>query len=250
MKPLLVLCAAIAVSGCALIGPARDVVPTIKVAGSDPGKTLIVVLPGIGTDAEDLRDQGIPAAIQRGWPEADVLLVDATFQYYRTGVMVPRLRDAIEKARAEGYREMWLAGGSMGGLGVLLYEWHYPGEMAGIVLLSPFLGDDVPEQVRAAGLDRWEPGPPPSKMNGDNFEQLVWTMIKDWRQQPELARRAWLVCGTEDRLFPDVQLLAPRIPPNQYLTSPGGHDWAYWVPAAESTFRRIAEQRRVATTSR
>lgn len=250
MKTLLPLLAAVALSACTILGPARDVVPTIKVPGSDPGQALVVVLPGIATDEEDLRDEGVAAAIQRGWPEADVLLVGATFQYYRTGVMVPRLRDAIVKARAEGYREIWLAGGSMGGLGVLLYEWHYPGELTGLVLMSPFLGDDVPEQVREVGLERWQPGPLAPKMDGDNFEQHVWSMIKGWRQRPELGRRAWLVCGTEDRLFEDVQLLAPEIAQGQYLPGPGGHDWAYWIPAAESTFRRIAEQRRLAAAAR
>lgn len=250
MKTFFALLAAAALSGCTVLAPPREVIPSITVAGSDPGKALVAVLPGMATSAEDLRDEGIAAAIQRGWPQADVLLVDATFQYYRQGVLVPRLHRLIGQARASGYREIWLAGGSMGGLGVLLYEWAHPGEMAGLVLISPFLGDDVPAQVRQGGLAQWQPGPLAPQMDGDNFEQHVWVMIQGWRAHPELARRVWLVCGTEDRLFQDVQTLAPEITPGQYIASPGGHDWAYWVPAAEDTFRRIAEQRRLAAARR
>jgi len=230
---------------CSFIGSPKDPVPTVKVAGTEPGRALVVVLPGFIYDADDLRDEGVADAVHRGWPGADVMLVGATFPYYRTGQLVPQLeKNVIGPARAQGYREIWLAGGSMGGMGVLLYEWAHPGELTGIVLMSPFLGDDVLDEIREAGLANWQPGELAPQMDGDNYERHVWNMIKGWRTHPELARRAWLVCGTEDRLFEDVQLLAPEIPPGQYLASPGGHNWAFWLPAAEDTFRRIASRPR------
>lgn len=248
LAPLAILLLA----GCSVIGPPKDPVPTVKVAGTEPGRVLVVVLPGFIYDADDLRDEGVADAIHRGWPEADVLLVGATFPYYRTGQLVPQLeKNVIGPALAQGYREIWLAGGSMGGMGVLLYERAHPGQLTGIVLMSPFLGDDdLLDEVRATGLAHWEPGELSPQMDGDNFARHVWAMIKGWRQHPELARRAWLVCGTDDRLFEDAQLLGPEIPPGQYLTGPGGHNWKYWLPAAEDTFRRIAGQRRVAATRR
>ena len=229
-------------SACSVIGPPRDPVPTVMVPGSEPGRALVVVLPGFIYDADDLRDEGVADAIHRGWPGADVMLVGATFPYYRTGKLVEQLeKNVIGPARAQGYREIWLAGGSMGGMGVLLYEWTHPGELTGIVLMSPFLGDgDLLDDIREAGLANWQPGELAPRMDGDNYQRHVWNMIKGWRARPELAQRAWLVCGTDDPLFEDVQLLAPEIPPAQYIPGPGRHNWKYWLPAAEDTFRKIA----------
>lgn len=203
------------------------------------------MLPGFASSAEEMRDKGVAAAIHRGWAGPDVALVDATFAYYRSGVLVPQLHDqVIAPARAQGYREIWLAGGSMGGMGLLLYEQAHPGELQGLLLMSPFLGDDaLLDEIRAAGLAGWEPGAL-APIDGDNFARHVWVMLKDWRHKPELAGRAWLVCGTEDRLFEDVELLAPLIPRGQYIASAGGHSWDYWLPTAENTFRLIASRRR------
>ena len=47
----------------------------------------------------------------------------------------------IAPARARGYAGVWLAGASMGGMGTLLYERSRPGELDGLVLLAPYLGD-------------------------------------------------------------------------------------------------------------
>jgi pimeloyl-ACP methyl ester carboxylesterase len=242
MKTLAAACAALALAGCAFFGPARDPVPTVLVPGAEPGRVLVVVLPGFADDADDLQEQGVAAAIHRGWPAPDVMLVGATFNYYRTGQLVPQLeKNVIGPARQRGYRDIWLAGGSMGGMGVLLYEQVHPGEVTGLLLMSPFLGTDaVLDEIREAGLAQWDPGPLAPTMDGSNYERHVWNMIKGWRATPGRARRAWLVCGTEDRLFRDVQLLAPEIPPEQFLVKPGGHDWDYWIPAIEDTFRRIA----------
>lgn len=233
-------------SACSVIGTPRDPIETVKVPGTEAGGALVVVLPGFIFDAHDLRDEGVADAIHRGWPGADVVLVSATFPYYRSGQLVPQLHQhVIAPARAQGYREIWLAGGSMGGMGVLLYEWTHPGELTGIVLMSPFLGaDDLLDDIRETGLSQWQPEALAPQMDGDNYQQHVWNMIKGWRQRPELARRAWLVCGTEDPLFEGVQLLAPEIPRGQYMASPGGHNWKYWIPAAEDTFRRIANRPR------
>lgn len=245
MKTVPALCCVLFLAGCSVIGPPRDTLSTITVAGTAPGRALVVVLPGFAFTDEDMREEGVAEAIHRGWPEPDVVLVGATWPYYRTGTMVPRLHEqVVAPARAAGYREIWLAGGSMGGLGVLLYEWAHPGALDGLLLLSPYLGQDaVLDEIREAGLDRWDPGDVSAPIDGDNFSRYVWTMIKGWRRHPERARRVWLVCGTEDRLFRDVQLLAPEIPPGQYIPAPGGHDWDYWIPTIEATFRKIAAAR-------
>ncbi|HUR39708.1 MAG TPA: hypothetical protein VM240_00920 [Verrucomicrobiae bacterium] len=229
-------------SACSVVGSPKDVVPVHKIAGNDPGKVLVVVLPGFAFDHDDLRDKGVATAIQKGWPSADVALVGATFPYYRTGVLVEKLHaQVIAPARAAGYRQVWLAGGSMGGMGTLLYEQAHPGELTGLVILSPFLGsDDLLDEIREAGLERWSAGELSPVVDGDNYQRHVWKMIQGWGARPDPAARVWLACGTEDPLFKDVQVMAPVVPKDQYLPSPGGHSWDYWLPVVEDTFKRIA----------
>jgi hypothetical protein len=124
MTKILALLATLALAGCTIFGSPKDPIHTLSVPGSEPGRALVVVLTGFADDAHDLLERGVADAIHRGWPEVDVLLVSATFPYYRTGKLVPQIeKDVMAPARAKGYREIWLAGGSMGGMGTLLYEW-------------------------------------------------------------------------------------------------------------------------------
>lgn len=242
----LALALTVLLSGCAFFGSPPKPMPQIAVPGKAPGKLLVVVLPGFAIDQDGMRDEGVAAAIQRGWPEADVILTGGTFPYYRTGTLVQRLHeDVIVPARKRGYQEIWLAGGSMGGMGALLYEQNFPGAMTGILLMSPFLGgNDLFEEFRdAGGLHKWPPGDL-GVIDGENYQRHVWKMIQGWKQKPHLARRVWLVCGTEDSLFSDAKVLANEIPQSQAIFGPGKHDWEFWIPAAEDVMRKIAARRR------
>jgi len=231
-------------AGCFTIGNSKVPIGTLSLPALRPAaeRTLVIVLPGFGNDAEDLKDQGVAQAIRESWPETDVLLTSATFAYYRDGKLVQRLHDEIVgPARSEGYARIWLAGASLGGMGVLLYEREYPGELTGLVLFAPFLGNgELLDEIRAAGGPRaWNPGPLPAEMNGDNYQRQVWKMVKGWTPRPELARRVWLACGTSDHLIEDVRLLAPVLPGSHYLELPGGHTWGLWISSAKEVFSRI-----------
>lgn len=242
------LCLVVAgLAGCFAIGNSKVPIATVPVAAPQPsaGRALVIVLPGFGTDAGEMKERGVAEAIQNSWPEADVLLTSATWAYYRDGRLVPRLHEEIVgPALRKGYRQVWLAGASMGGMGALLYEREYPGELTGIALFAPFLGgNELLDEIRAAGGPRkWDPGPLPAEMNGDNFERQVWKMVKGWADRPELARRVWLACGTSDRLLDGVRLLARELPEAHYLEMPGGHTWRLWLSAAKEVFSRIRKE--------
>src|SRR3546814_13006534 len=77
-----------------------------------------------------MQKHDIAAAVHQRWAEADVLLTSATFAYYKERNIVERLQqDIIAPARAQGYQHIWLAGASIGGMGVLFYEHEHPGEL-------------------------------------------------------------------------------------------------------------------------
>jgi hypothetical protein len=126
-------------------------------------------------------------------------------------------------------------------MGVLLYEHEHPGELAGIVLFAPFLGDRrLLEEISAAGGARaWNPGPAPAEATGENYQREVWRMIKTWAERPETAPPVWLACGDEDRLVAGARLLAATLPPGRYFELRGGHTWNTWLNGGKTVFANV-----------
>lgn len=206
---------------------------------------LVVVLPGRGDDLDDLAASGIAAAVQQAWPEADVELAGATLGYYLDGNIATHLHtDVIAPARQNGYREIWLAGASMGGMGALLYERSNPHDVTGLVLMAPFMGKPslIQAVATAGGPAKWAPGPVPAAVGPDNYQQEMWRLVKGWGADPKEAARIWLICGHEDRFIDAARLMAPMLPAAHYLEPPGGHDWPIWDVGAGQAFARIAAQ--------
>src|SRR5882762_4193036 len=134
------LCLAAGFAGCFTIGDSKAPIGTVSVPAPRTAAegTLVIVLPGFGDDAQDMKDHGLAEVIQESWQDADVLLTSATFAYYRDGKLVPRLHEEIVGQALRGsYARVWLVGASMGGVGALLYEREYPGELTGLVLFAP-----------------------------------------------------------------------------------------------------------------
>src|SRR2546427_5893390 len=147
----LALCLAAGFAGCFTIGDSKAPIGTVSVPAPRPAaeRTLVIVLPGFGDDAQDMKGHGLAEVIQESWPEADVLLTSATFAYYRDGKLVPRVHEEIVEPALHGaafhggYRRIWLAGASMGGMGALLYEREQPGGLTGLVLVAHLLGGEA-----------------------------------------------------------------------------------------------------------
>lgn len=239
--------AALALAGCMAIGDSAVPIGTLRFAAPrrSTEHVLVIVLPGMGSDAAEMKEERLPEAIHASWPEADVVLTSATFAYYRDDKLVPRLdKEIVEPAYGSGYNRVWLAGASLGGMGALLYEREHPGKVTGIVLFAPFLGDPkLLEEIRAAGGPKlWEPGPLPSEMSGDNYQRQVWKMVREWADRPGLARHVWLAVGTRDRFLEGARLLEPELPKTHYVELVGGHTWDLWRAAAREIFSRIRSE--------
>jgi len=241
MRRILILLAGLGLAACAPIGDSSVPIPSEMLAAPQPSaqRTLVIVLPGRHDEGRGENERGLAQAIHEVWPRADVLLASATFAYYRDGRLVERLhQDIVAPARRNGYRRIWLAGASMGGMGAMLYERAYPGTLAGVVLFAPFLGDKalLEEIRRSGGVQGWEPGPLPAQVDSTNYQRQIWKFI---REQPALAGRVWLACGTDDFLLSGARLLATKLPDGRYVEMPGGHDWRTWSRIGKTVFSQI-----------
>lgn len=231
--------------GCAPMGDARKSIPNTLVPAAQPAQRLVVVLPGRGEDLTRLQRSGMAASIQAAWPDADVVLTGLTLDYYRRGNAEQRLHDeVIAPARARGMRQIWLLGISMGGMGALLYDRAHPGDVDGMVLLSPYVGEKpVLQDIAAAGgVAAWQPGPVPAVIGQDNFSRELWRHVQSWQASPAAAPPVWLAYGDRDTLKVGDALLAAALPADRVRVLPGGHDWDVWLPAATQLLRAADAQ--------
>lgn len=220
-------------SACAAAGDPSQPIPSRLVTGSGAQERLVVVLPGRADSLEDLQRAGIAQAVHEAWPDADVQLVALTLPYYLQGRAAERLRsEIIDPARRHGYREIWLAGASMGGMGSLLYDAYFPGDADGLILLAPYLGKRaiLDEIQGAGGIGAWMPGPPQS-WSDRTWQREMWRHLQGWSKQPEGAGNVWLAYGDRDRLRKTMPVLEPVLDPDHVLRRQGGHSWQVWTPA-------------------
>ncbi|MGY4515868.1 alpha/beta hydrolase [Lysobacter sp. HA18] len=220
-------------------------VPTALLPSKAGSHRLVVVLPGRRDRLESLRRSGVGEAIQRVWPDADVLFAELSMPYYLDRSAPRRLHDEVlMPARRRAYTEIWLVGASLGGMGSILYDGMYPGQVDGMVLLAPYTGErDIHDEIRAAGgLDAWQPSA--STIDEQNLWQRdLWAQMKTWKNEPERTRNVWLGYGDNDYLREGMPLVADVLPTDHVLVRPGKHAWSTWTPMVEEIFRNIDAER-------
>ena len=239
--PLLAVCF-LALAGCAAGGDVTRPVPTTFVAAPQPAHRLVVMLPGRGDSLQSLTDNGVAQLIQQRWPDADVVLTGLTMPFYRQGRLPQRLHDeVIEPALRPAYRQVWLAGVSLGGMGALLYDRDYPDQIDGLLLLSPYLGEAaIHEEIRrAGGLAAWQPGPP-QPIGPTTFERELWRYLKGWSARPQRTHSVWLAYGADEPFRQPIELMSPLLPSDHIIMLPGGHNWTLWKPAMLELLERAS----------
>jgi pimeloyl-ACP methyl ester carboxylesterase len=197
-----------------------------------PARCLVVLLPGMGDDAEAFSHHGLVDDLERQRLSIDVVAANATIGYYTRGTFAERLAsDVIEPRRqARGYQQIWLIGNSMGGFGTLWYAHQHLSEVTGVLALSPFLGDrDLIEEVyQAGGLQRWKAPPRVDQLNDKNYQRelLRWLQAATRGQEP--APQLSLGFGDRDKLARADEVLAGVLPADRVYRDNGGHEWGSW----------------------
>lgn len=220
--------------GVSLLAPeTRDPIPStvLREPFRDPG-CVAVLLPGRWDRMSAFRKAGFAKRVETAGLDLGLVAVDAHIGYYREETLVPRLRqDVIGPARAGGAERIWLVGTSLGAVGSLIYWNRHSDEVAGLVLIAPYLGedrgaeDDVLEEIRRAGdLQAWTP---PGPVADDDFERRIWLTLRDLTA-PGSTTPVVLAYGTDDDLAPGHRLLARELPEARVFPRDGGHDWKTW----------------------
>lgn len=202
---------------------------------ADRADALLVFLPGVYDTPEDLVREGFVAAVRERRLPVDLVLVDAHVGYYTDESVEHRLHaEIVAPARAHGYRQVWLAGISLGGMGSLAYAAAYSAHVDGLILLAPYLGNrGLQEEIRSAGgLDAWH-----ASGSHEGGERRIWHWLASLDTQPNVPP-IHLAYGNADRFAPSHRLLAERLPASHVLALDGGHDWPVWRTAWQAVLDR------------
>jgi pimeloyl-ACP methyl ester carboxylesterase len=227
-RPALFFClAALSASGC--VPSAKTPMPTISFdqERSPQHPLLLVFLPGRGDAGASFATEGFVDSVRRAGVQADIMAVDAHLGYYLEHKLLQRLKeDVIVPAKQQGYRQIWLVGISLGGFGALWYDIENPGDLAGVVVLAPYLGEPeiIGEVSRAGGLAAWNP--PQDGVIDDQHK--IWRGLKTYVQREKSGNRLFLGYGLQDRFAEADGLLAAVLPSDQVYSTAGGHDWPTW----------------------
>lgn len=238
----LLVASTIWLAGCAAGGDVTRPIPTAEFPAPAPVRRTVVMLPGRGDDLASMERLRVAQTIQNAWPDADVVLTGLTMPFYSQGQATKRLHDeVIEPVRNRHRGPVWIAGISLGGMGALLYQHDYPGQVDGLLIFSPYLGDDaIHDEIRnAGGLASWNPGPPQA-VGPDTFQHELWRSLKQWSDEPARTRTVWLAYGEDEPFRAPIQLMTPQLAPDHVLMLPGRHDWALWTPAIGKLLARAS----------
>ena len=231
--------AALIVTGCT--PAARIPMDTVYFDPEGPKQNscLIVFLPGRWNSAASFADEGFVAAVRRSGLQADMMAAGAHMGYYLEHTFPERLHeDVIMPAKNRGYGQIWLVGVSIGGLGALWYDGEHPGELAGIVVLAPYLGEPETygEVYRSGGLSKWTP----SFIADNDWQRKIWINLKTFETREKSLARLYLGYGLSDRFAVPDGMLAEVLPMEQVFTVEGGHDWPTWRRLWEEILKKSA----------
>jgi pimeloyl-ACP methyl ester carboxylesterase len=205
---------------------------------------LLVFLRGIGGKYTDFEEYGLIDAVRARKLPVDILVPDAHYGYYKSETIALRLKqDVIDPARKRGYRQIWLAGFSMGGLGSLFYIREHPEDIDGVMLISPFMGWKAirGEILAAGGIRSWQP----ERSEIDDWQFLIWSFVLRYTTNPEDYPPIYLGYGKNDSLAgPNSELLAGALETTRVFALPGDHDyptfkaiWAEYLNRLDKEFR-------------
>jgi pimeloyl-ACP methyl ester carboxylesterase len=190
--------------------------------------TQMIWLPGAYHSAQDFLDQGfVRAAAQRHVP-LDLRFVDLEMQHLDDRDAFQRLRSEIVLPARDSGAAVWLAGISLGGLVALDYASTHVGELDGLCLLAPYLGNRMlmNEIAAKSGLAGWEPG----ELAESDTERRIWRYIKTRVDSAKL----FLGYGKDDRFSAAHEMLAAALPPDWVEIVAGGHEWNAWLKLWEN----------------
>jgi pimeloyl-ACP methyl ester carboxylesterase len=197
-------------------------------SGAGPAERLLVLLPPAEARPADFVEQGFVAAVRRRRIPIDLVAAGLTYEHVIGNTVVAALHEnVVRPAQAASYREIWLAGISLGAFNALHYAAEHAGDLAGIFLIAPYpgTGDILAEIARAGGTGAWSVSPQAEL--GD--ERRWWRWLCREAADGRWTTPVYFGTGHGDRFLRGQKMLAELLPRDRVRYVAGEHAWPVWL---------------------
>lgn len=186
--------------------------------------TLVIFLPGAYGQPADFVHAGFVSAVRVRQLQMDIVMVDLPFDQVADDSILAEIHSSlVQPALTAGYRQIWLAGISIGGYVAMAYADHYPDQLSGIFLMAPYPGNRMTtgEISSAGGIHAWTPAP----IAAEDTERRNWYWLKTHTHTDIQVHLAY---GEDDRFADDHAMMAEALPQAHVERIPGDHVWPVW----------------------
>lgn len=200
---------------------------------AQPGQyadTLVILLPGAYQQPEDFIKEGFVQAVRQRQLGIDLIMAELSFSHIADQSALSEIHsNLIQPAIAAGYQNIWLAGISVGGYVAMAYAGRYPRQLAGLLLLAPYLGNRMTtgEIAVAGGIQLWTP----DAISDEDTERLNWHWLKIHANAADTEVcpiEVHLSYGEDDRFAESYLMMAQALPAARVDKIPGDHVWPVW----------------------
>jgi pimeloyl-ACP methyl ester carboxylesterase len=195
---------------------------------AQPGQqadTLVILLPGAYQQPEDFIEQGFVQAVRQRQLNIDLMMAELLFSQIADQRALPEIYNSlIQPAIAAGYKNIWLAGISIGAYMAMAYAGRYPNQLAGLLLLAPYPGNRMTtgEIAFAGGIMAWTPDAIPD----EDTERGNWYWLKTHASVTNTE--VHLGYGEDDRFAESHLMMAQALPAAHVDKVAGEHVWPVW----------------------
>jgi hypothetical protein len=242
IRSLFAMVTTLAIAGCSPIRP----VPALlfRRTADAPERCLVVMFPGVLDGADRFEERGFASDVVRSGAACDSVALELHLRYYQEiGIGQIVYEDILYPAAVRGYDEIWLVGVSMGGLGALLTAEAHPELVSGIILLSPYVGEQgvLREIIAAGGAEAWHPpdGIEDQPWTQSNYTVHLWAWLRGYVTDPDDLPPLYIGWAEHDWLGEGDLLLASIQPEDHVILRAGDHGWTTWRPIFRQ-FLRVA----------
>lgn len=216
-------------NACAINSDVNDPVDLVWDKSDVKTDSLIIFLPGLFQAAELFKKERFFLLARQAGIKADMVAASIHLDHLLEGKVIERLeKDIFNYAKEKKYKNIWMAGVSLGGLNSLLFYKKYSKQICGVVVLAPYLaGKSLAEEItNAGGIRKWFSGPEKEKSSGEReiLEQhRLWMWIKNQNRENKLGN-IYLGIGKKDIYFEANNILADILRKENVTIVEGKHD--------------------------
>ena len=211
-------------SSCSLF---VDVKEPLHLLWNKTGKStdnLIIFIPGLYDSHYKFKKEMFFKTARDEGVDADLVAVNINVVHLADEMVGERIKkDVLNYVKNDGYKNIWVVGVSIGGLSSLVYLKNHEENICGVVVLAPYLGDDVlsEEMKQVGGLKNWVPDMGKLKDSIDVEVDTLWL----WLAKRNNFSNIYLGYGKQDDITIGSLTLETLLDKKNVVAIDGEHDW-------------------------